>query len=782
MTTSHRRSYAFGQFRLDPVEGVLFHRGQPVRLTPKAFQTLVALVERHGHLVTKEELIQLVWPDAFVEENNLAQSISLLRRVLGDDADGRQLIETVPKRGYRFAGAVAEQVDSGDDPGAAVAGPAVLVAPPDLSIAPRAPHTARWTRRAAVWGLIAAVPVAFVVAGSWTRGRWLDTAGAARSTASDTERSRPEGITRIAILPFVNLGSPDDASVVLGMTDEIASRLARLSSLAVLSSTTVVEYERRGKDMRRIGTDLGVEYVLEGSVRWRHAGDGTRMRITPKLIRVADDTAVWADQYDASLSNLFAVQADIAYRIASALPVVLEARERGAVEAHPTADTEAYLAYLRGAVAYQQGFSDTHNQAQARADLEEAVASDPRFALAWSWLARVYAQQYASGAERRPETRQAAHQAARTAIALDADLPEAHLGLAHVLLVDGDYEAALRELEIASAGLPNSPELLRMIADVEQRTGRWAEARRAYMRAFDLDPEGTSDLIAVHYLHLRQYDDARRFIAVAKAANRVGAAVPEAWMHFSESGDVVAARRVLESALGVRSPADARVRGLLARFEWFDGRHQRALALIKSMDPNGAWLPANFRFPASVVAGQVYESMGRRDQAVRHYAAAMRELHDRLRHDPEDYQIHAALGMAAAGLGRAAEAVRHGERAVELQPVNKDAVQGPVYVYVLAQIQARLGDHASAFAVLDELFSIPGFYSEVWVQRDPAFATLRRHPDFPAYIARWSVQKGEVRLTPRVKQGSSDRTGHGTRVGPRTPMSHGVPNQPREVP
>jgi tetratricopeptide (TPR) repeat protein len=252
--------------------------------------------------------------------------------------------------------------------------------------------------------------------------------------------------------------------------------------------------------------------------------------------------------------------------------------------------------------------------------------------------------------------------------------------------------------------------------------------------------------IAVHYLYLRQYPEAARFIAIAKAGNRTSAAVPEAWTRFSESGDVAAARRVLELAFRARSPADSRVRGLLERLEWFDGRHRRALELIEGMDSAGAWLPPDFRFPASVAAGQVYESMGRREDAAKSYAAAVADLLRRQRSAPEDYQIEAALGLAAAGLGRASEAVRHGERAVELLPVTRDAAAGPLYLYVLAQIHARLGQPAAAFATLDRMFSVPGFYNEHWVQRDPGFTSLRSDPAFRRYVDRWSSQKGDALL------------------------------------
>ena len=238
-------------------------------------------------------------------------------------------------------------------------------------------------------------------------------------------------------------------------------------------------------------------------MRWASADDSPRVRITPKLVRVIDDTTVWTHQYDASIADLFKIQAEIAYQITGALQVALDGRERLAVEARPTTDTDAYLAYLRGMASYQQGSSDTANLVVARAELEQAVARDPRFALAWSWLGRVSSLQFRTGAVRTQETRELARRAARTAIDLNPGQPEVHLGMAQVLIVEREYDAALREIQIARVGLPNAPELLQIEAQIEQRQGRWRESLASYLRAFELDPASTADSIVVHYAHRR---------------------------------------------------------------------------------------------------------------------------------------------------------------------------------------------------------------------------------------------------------------------------------------
>lgn len=712
-------------------------------LTPRAIGTLLALVERHGRLVTKEELLREVWRDAFVEENNLAQHISMLRRALAQGGGEGPFIETVPKRGYRFVAAVVEDADR---PGPSLTSPDSGAVENDHPHVPHRPTIAPARPRRWTWAAAVAVPV--LIAVLWLAWRSQQPDAMPKDAASTTASVIP----RVAVLPFLNLGSEAEKYLAAGTTEEISSRLAMLSRLAVVSSTSTREYDRRGKSIGRIGADLGAGHVIEGSVRW-HADAGGRLRIIPKLIRVADDETIWTHQYDAPLADLVAVYADIAHQITGALRVVVEGDERRLVSFPPTADTEAYLAYLRGIATYHQSWSDTSLQTVARRELEDAVARDPRFALAWSWLAHVYAAQHTSGAERTPAIRDAAYQAARKAIDLSPELPEAHAGMASALMLDRDYDHALAEFEIARRGRPNSLEVLRLGAHIQQRRGQWAASLDLYRRAFELDPASIADLLAIHHLHMRQYSDARTYIAIADAANRSAAIVPGAWLQFSETGEVRAVREALDRALSHRSPADARIRGLLARLEWFDGRHDRALSLIREMDGAGAWLAANFRFPASIAMGQVYESRGQREQAAQSYAAAMTQLEARARTSPDDYQVEAAMGLAAAGLGRAAEAVRHGTRAVELLPVTKDPAQGPVYLYVLALIQARLGQHEDAFATLDRMFSVPGFYSEKWIERDPWFASLRSHPMFREYVERWSRQKG-----PALFDGGASKT------------------------
>ena len=542
---------AIGPFRLDPADRLLWRDGRPVPLPPKAVETLLVLVDRPGRLVTKEDLLRAVWPDTFVEENNLAQHISTLRRVLGEALPEGPVIETVPRRGYRFVAPVGHADSEIDEPAVPSGQPAVT--PPTSEAYPLVlDRPSTFPRPLLVAAGVLLVLVVAMAGQAWQRSRSVGTAGGRTGTPA------PAGLTRVAVLPFTNLGSPDDTYVAAGMTEEITVRLAGLSRLAVPPNATIANYDRGGKTLQRVAADLGVDYIVEGTAVWEQAARTARVRITPRLIRASDETTVWTHVYEAALPDISASQADIAFQIAGALRVAVDASDRARVDRRHTADNDAYLSYLRGLVAMQQGPWDTANLESARVALEAAVARDPSFALAWSLLSRVYQNQYAVGVARHPATRRAAYHAVRTAIELEPGLPEARLAMASLLAGEGDTVGATRELELAAVGMPNSPERWRLIALMDAARGRWAESRRSLERAFEVDPLSTAEPFAIHYLLQRQYPEARRFIDLAVTANHSGVMVPFAWERFSHTGEVAAARPVLERALAARTPAVTR--------------------------------------------------------------------------------------------------------------------------------------------------------------------------------------------------------------------------------
>jgi len=442
--------------------------------------------------------------------------------------------------------------------------------------------------------------------------------------------------------------------------------------------------------------------------------------------------------------------------VAACLVVAAAAAQRGGrlveLRRTPYADTapgdrEAHLDYLSSRAAFSQGYSDTANQQRARADAERAVARDPGYAPAWSLLSQVYAVQYRSASDPDVATIEAAERAAARALALDPQLPDGHLAKASVLFSRRDHEGTRRALGAGRPALEGTASYWHLLALLEQREGNWRASEAAFSRAFNLDGPGTAEWLAVHFLHLRRYREARRVVAVALASSRTAAVVPDSWARFSERGDIADARPGLEVALRSRTPPDARVLGLLAQLEWFDGKPEQALALIDTMDESGAWLAPNFRYPSSIAAGDVLDALGRRSEARARYGEALATLEHQRLTAPDNPKLSAALGMTYAGLGRAREAVSHLERAVALRPRREDAAEGPLYLYLLARVHARLGRFDDAFAVLDTMFDGPGFYSEAWIQRDPTFAALRAEAAYAAHLERWSSRKGELLLT-----------------------------------
>ena len=270
MSASEWTSFRFGPFRLDTRERLLYCLEQSVPLTPKAVETLIVLVTRHGRLVTKDDILREVWPDVVVEENNLAQHISMLRRTLAQPGGEVEFIETVPKRGYRFVASVIEERDP------APVGATVASVPSPAPPAPRAAAGAPRASRRVGWILAVSVGASVVAIGF---GGYLGVGGPEPLSRSEAPALSPP--RRLAVLPFASFGPADSAYLADGTVEELTSRPASIGDLGVISTTSTREYDRAGKTLRRIGADLGAAYVIEGSVRRDNGADGL-VRMIPE--------------------------------------------------------------------------------------------------------------------------------------------------------------------------------------------------------------------------------------------------------------------------------------------------------------------------------------------------------------------------------------------------------------------------------------------------------------------------------------------------------------------
>jgi len=438
-TTKH--FFEFGRFRLDPTERVLSTDGRPVPLTLKAFETLLALVENSGHVLEKDELLKRVWPSTFVEEGTLAQNIATLRKALGEGPDQRSYIETVPRRGYRFSAAV-ERVEA--------------------ATAPEAPRPS--VRRRVMAGVAAGAVL--LLAGWIARERIWPSGGPAR------------GKTMLAVLPFVNLsGDSGEDYFSNGLTEEMIAQLGALepARLGVIARMSAMQYKDTKKDARQIGRELGVDYILEGSVR----RDGERVRITAQLVQVEDQTHLWARNYDRSLRDILSLQSDVAGAIAQEIALRLTPESSARLAAASPLDAQAYELYLKGRYAWNKrtegGFLKAIDY------FNEAIARDPNYAKGHAGLADAYALlgSLPNAAIARPEAMRRAKASALRAIQLDDSLAEAHTSLAFVLAqYEWDWPGSEREFRRALQLNPN-------YATAHQWYGMWFMAHERFDEALE---------------------------------------------------------------------------------------------------------------------------------------------------------------------------------------------------------------------------------------------------------------------------------------------------------
>ena len=491
MAPGINRLYEFGPFQVDQQKLQLWRHGSIVPLPAKAAEILLVLLARSGETVTKEELMQAVWPDSYVEESNLTQNIFLLRKALGETAQDGGTIITIPGKGYRLVAEV--RVVGGGE-----AGPAAkeVPAPPEpvaIAAAERpAAGRLRW------WWLLAPglVVIALVAGLVWHRQEQA------------RRRAVPERVM-LAVLPFENLtGDPAQEYFSDGMTEEMIAQLGELDPqhLGVIARTSVMHYKNGKPSLEQIGRELGVQYVLEGSVR----RDADQVRITAQLIQMKDQSHLWSRRYDRELKSTLALQSEIAQQIAGEIQLAL-GRDRFALatEAPRRASTsyEAYDLYLRGRYFWNKRTADGFEQAIHY--FQQAIAKDPGYAQAYAGLADCYVLMAAYSGVPPAEFVQQARAAAQKALQLDEGIAEAHTSLALITEnYDWDWPLAEKEYRRAIELNPNYATAYQWYAEYLTWLGRFDEAARESERARELDP--LSLIIAADngmiFYYSRQYD------------------------------------------------------------------------------------------------------------------------------------------------------------------------------------------------------------------------------------------------------------------------------------
>jgi TolB-like protein/DNA-binding winged helix-turn-helix (wHTH) protein/Flp pilus assembly protein TadD len=489
--------YEFREFSLDVQSRILKRAGVTVPLTPKAFDALLLLVRNAGRIVTKDELMKVVWPDSFVEESNLTQTIFMVRKAL-DETSERRYILTVQGQGYRFLVPVTESTDEAQAREAPVA-------PSDAGSMLETPSPSR-LRASRQWRLvvIAAAVIAFVlIAKFWLRRSWPGTA-------------EPAVKTMLAVLPFENFtGDPGQEYFSDGLTEEMISQLGDLdpAHLGVIARTSVMHYKHSQEALPQIGKELGVQYVIEGSVR----RDSGRVRITAQLIQVKDQSHVWAREYDRDLGHLLELQGEIAREVANEIEFSLSGRRRieaaqGTVARPPgTRSYEAYDLYLKGRYLWNKRTAGGFRQAAGY--FQQAIDKDTNYAQAYAGLADTFSLMSTWNMGPQNELMPKARAAALRALELNEGLAEAHASLALIEEnYDYDWPGAEKEFRRAIQLDPQYATAHQWYAEFLSWQGRFDEAFAESSQARQLDP--LSLIIATDYATIlyysRQYENAVR--------------------------------------------------------------------------------------------------------------------------------------------------------------------------------------------------------------------------------------------------------------------------------
>jgi serine/threonine protein kinase/tetratricopeptide (TPR) repeat protein len=620
-------------------------------------------------------------------------------------------LERDPKARYASAGALAEDIERWFD------GRSIITRPVSLPV-----RLWRWSRRNRSTAAMTALSLALAtIVGALV---WK------------SQFARHPLTTGIAVLPFESLsGDKDNTFFANGACDGVSGKLAKLANLKVISHESVARF-RGVHNTHKIGRALNVPYVLEGSVR-REAG---RIHLNAKLIDTRTDTQVWAEEYDRDLTDLFAIQSEIAQKVADKFAAKVSSTEKAAIQEAPTTDLVAYDLYLRGKQLVDGiSFSTRAKEdlLQAVRLLEQAVARDPSFVIAYDLLAGAHDRIYFLGFDHTEARLQLAETAMQSIRRLSPESGETHLAFAqHLYWAYKDYDRAQEELAAAQRTLPNEYRIALMSGYIDRRQGRWEKSIEEMNKALELDPHNFSILqqISLTYQAMRRYKEMAATLdsALAVAPKDIPSRVRRAWIDLESRANPKPLHAAIETILA----EDPKAAPVLA-VEWLflslrerdpDGA-QRALATMPA--GGGGCFDENIPFPNSWCEGLAARLRGDESAARAAFINARMEL-DQMMRDQRDYApALCALGVVDAALGNKEDAVREGQRAVELLPVSKSAIESAMLSQYLAVIYAWTGDKDRAIERLAEVAKLPGSHL--------SYGHLRLHPF-------WDPLRGDTRF------------------------------------
>jgi serine/threonine-protein kinase len=546
----------------------------------------------------------------------------------------------------------------------------------------------------------------------------------------------------IAVMPFQNLSDEkENAHFADGIQDDILTNLSKIGDLKVISRMSVMSYRGDGtRNARDIGKALGVATLLEGSVRRA----GNRVRVSVQLIDAENDRHLWAEDYDRDLTNVFAIQTDLARKIASALQAKLSPNESARLNRQPTTNGDAYLLYVQAHDYANRPDRLRETSLKAEELYEKAIKLDPNFALAFAGLSIVESwmfHSYEPTAARREKARSNADEALR----MQPDLPEGHLALGNAYYYgDRDYQRALTEFEIAKRDLPNEADAYSAIAAIQRRQGKWTESTANFEKSASLDPKNASVLFnfGINYMAQRDFETADKLFdrAIAADPQSFSAHGMKSALAIAWKGDIGFA----ENQLSIIPPGfdpDGLVTSARIWILTLQRKFGEALQVVRQFRGETLTYPERGPCPRATLEGSLYLYLGEKEEAHMAFEQARIVAERLVRDAPDDPGRHVQLGAVLAGLARKEEAINEGKKAVELLPESEDALDGPLATEALAEIYAWVGEHDEALRLLDHLLNIPSGLT-VWnLKLDPVWDSLRKDSRFQALIDKYAPKR-----------------------------------------
>jgi TolB-like protein/Flp pilus assembly protein TadD len=546
----------------------------------------------------------------------------------------------------------------------------------------------------------------------------------------------------IAVLPFENLSDEkENAYFADGIQDDILTNLSKIGDLKVISRTSVMSYRGHAPNVRDIGKALGVSTILEGSVRRA----GNRVRINVQLIDATTDEHLWANDYDRDLTDVFAIQTDLAQKIANELQAKLSPTEKAQIENKPTQNGEAYLAFIQARNLFMPEDFDKLKQAEQL--YERALELDQSFALAAACYGQMEAWIYRNY-DKSPERAQKGRALVQRALQLQPNLPEGHLALGFWYYYgDLNFDAALKEFEIARRGLPNDAGAYLAIGAIQRRQGKWAESSANLEKAISLNPKDTWPMqnLGINYEMQRNFEAANRVFDQALAVDPKAFGIRElkAKLAVEEKGDFSLAQKFLVNADSIpdlstdikNQLAQGRVQVLVFQRKFDEAAREAAKV------PDGALT----RYPNALCGKYITMGIAKKrsgDEAGARlvFENAKRVAENETQQRPNDASAHANLAGALAWLGQKSAALAEIKRAQELLPETKDAFDGPQITEAAAEIHAIFGDAAEAVPILDRLLQQPSQVTVPVLKLNPIWDSIRNDPRFQALIDKYGAK------------------------------------------